>query len=88
MVVIILGNIRSGVLDITRAINTKARRGRGHHELRVVGWVGSKLAGSNRVREAHQTIQLKRSCLLKELDLKSVWFILALFDWAFVLRKR
>ena len=63
MVVIILGNIRPGVLDITRAINTKARRGRGHHELRVVGWVGSKFNGSNRVREAHQTIQLKKIML-------------------------
>ena len=66
--VIILSNIRSGVLNITRAVNTKPRRGRGHHKSRVVGWVGSKLFGSNRVREAHQTIQLKRSCLLKGLD--------------------
>ena len=65
MVVIILGNIRPGVLDITRAINTQARRGRGYHKLRVVGWIRSKLVGSNRVREAHQTIQLKKIMLVK-----------------------
>ena len=42
LMLILLGNSRSGVLDITRAINTKPRRGRGHHKQRVVGRVGSK----------------------------------------------
>ena len=61
---IILGNIRSGVLDITRAINMKPKRGRSHHNHRVVGWVRSRFC---LVKQSQGSISNNpvRSCLQK-----------------------